>query len=403
VLRAHLSTHLSQRLTRKVSYANTQEVSRVPLTAFSKATGEELDVEQLLRRLARARGVGGADLAPETIPDAWRQAIREDMECPSCFMLGAELVREGVSTRGTKRLVRQACFRYPAHRPQCDFARPGVTGTTVPDNLVAFGSTKTGLTLAVRQLVGAGIQNGLFYQRTIRDMREWFFAQKASSTFKLTLDPQLPVWLEDVLRQTGGYYGSRPIELTPDIAALSGFDWREAARQHYRARHLAHIEALVAAELRIWATSDRVAYLASRFQGEVVFDPSPLRAHYLSTIQLAAFITHNYEPVRRFTKRGTREPYAPAVLAFAALALYVENWDLDRAAALFGQIARQAADADGDLGNVMGLNPWHDFEAWRNLKALQDLGLAMPDGAANPEEEILAIEAALRRQYADTN
>lgn len=375
----------------------------MPLTAFSKATGEELDVEQILRRLGRDSGVDTTDLSPERIPDGWRQAIREDMECPSCFMLGAELVREGVSTQGTKRIVRQACFRYPAHRPQCDFTRPGVTGTTVPDNLVAFGSTKTGLTRAVRQLVGAGIQSGLFSQRTIRNMREWFFAQKASSTFTLTLDPRLPVWLENVLRQTGGYYGPLPVELTSDIAALPGFDWREAARRHFRARNLASIEILVTAELRIWAVADRVAYLASRFQGEVVFDPSPLREHYLSTVQLAAFITQNYEPVRRFTKGGGREPHVPAILAFAALALYVENWDLDRAAALFGRVARQAADADGDLGNVMGLNPWHDYEAWRNLKVLQDLRLAIPDGVASPEEEILAIEAVLRRQYADAN
>ncbi|KAB8168483.1 hypothetical protein FKV24_016360 [Lysobacter maris] len=375
----------------------------MPLTAFSKATGEELDVEQVLSRLARASSVDSTDLGPEGIPDAWRQIIREDMECPSCFTLGADLVREGVSTRGSKRIVRQACFRYPSHRPQCDFARPSVTGTTVPDNLVEFGSAKTGLTRAVRQLVGAGIQTNSFSQRTIRDMREWFFAQKASSTFTVTLDPRLPTWLEDVLRQAGGFYGPPPITLTPEIARLPGFDWREAARQHFRARNHSYIETLVAAELRIWATADRMANLARRFQGEVVFDPSPLRARYLSTVQLAAFISQNYEPLRRFTRSGGRDPHAPAVLAFAALVLYVEGWDINEAAALFGRIAQQATDADPDLGNVMGLNPWHDFEAWRQLKALQDLRLAIPDGAASPQEEISAIETALRCQYADTN
>lgn len=372
----------------------------MPLTAFSKANGEELDVEQVLSRLARASGVSDAGMAPEGIPDAWRQSIREDMECPSCFTLGADLVREGVASGGAKRIVRQACFRYPSHRPQCDFARPGVAGTAVPDNLVAFGSTKTGLTRAVRQLVGAGIQSGKFSQRTIRDMREWFFAQKASSTFTLTLDPRLPVWLEGIIQQTGGFYGPREVALTPDLVALPGFDWHEAARRHFRTGNLSYIQALVAGELRIWATAKRVTHLASRFQGEVVFDPSPLRAHYLSTTQLATFIAQNYEPVRRFTRSGGREPHAAAVLAFAALLLYVEAWDLDRAAAMFGSIARQVENADGDLGNVMGLNPWHDFEAWRDLKVLQDLGLSMPAGAFSPKEEILVIEAALRRQYA---
>jgi hypothetical protein len=239
----------------------------------------------------------------------------------------------------------------------------------------------------------------MFSQRTIRNMREWFFTQKVSSTFTLTLDPRLPRWLEGVFLETGGFYDRPEVTLSPDIVALPGFDWREAARRHFRTRSLPYIEALVAAKLRIWVTAERIAHLATRFQGEVVFDPSPLRAHYVSTAQLATFITQNYEPVRRFTKGRAREQYATEVLAFAALLLYVENWDLDRGAAMFGRLARQAATADSDLGNVMGLNPWHDFEAWRDLKALQDLALSMPVGESSPKEEILAIEAALRRQY----
>jgi len=369
----------------------------MPLTAFSRATGEELDVEQVIRRLAGTKEANTTALLLAGIPDAWRRVIREDMECPSCFTLGADLVRDGVSATVSKRVVRQACFRYPTHRPQCDFARPGVSGTSTPDNLVAFGSTKTGLTRAVRQLVGAGIQQGAFTQRTIRDMRQWFFEQKASSTFTVTLDPRLSVWLEALLCSTGGFYGLQPVALTPEIAALPGFDWRDAARRQLRARYRMHIEALVAAELRIWVAADRVADLAGRFQGEVVFDPSALRAHYLGTLQLATFITQNYEPVGRFVKVG--RSHAPAVLAFSALMLYVEDWNLDRAAALFGRIAMTAAKADGDLGNVMGLNPWHDFEAWQQLKALQELGLPMPEGVGTPAEEISAIEAALRRQY----
>jgi hypothetical protein len=311
------------------------------------------------------------------------------------------VLREGKSTHGTKRTVRQAYFRYPSHRPQCDFAREGVSAASVPDNIVSFGETKTGLTRAVRQLVGAGIETNSFSQRTIRDMREWFFAQKAASTFIVALDPRLPIWLNELLRQTGGLFGPPPVALTPEIAALPGFDWRAAARRDFRGRNLAYIEALIASDVKVWLSPDRVAYLARRFQGEVVFDPSPLRTHYLSTIHLAVFISENYEPILRFTKRSARDPYAPAVLAFAALLLHVEDWNLDRAAALFGRIAEKAADANGDLGNVMGLNPWHDFEAWRQLKALQSLGLSLPDPVTSSKEEVSALEALLRSEYAD--
>lgn len=115
-----------------------------------------------------------------------------------------------------------------------------MSGIAVPDNLVAFGAAKTGLTRAVRQLVGSGIQSGAFSQRTIRDMRQWFFAQKVHSTFTVKLDPQLPIWLEGLLHHTGELYGQLPISLTPEMAALPGFDWRDAALREYRARYLTY-------------------------------------------------------------------------------------------------------------------------------------------------------------------
>jgi hypothetical protein len=62
------------------------------LTAFSKATGEELDVDHVIRRLAGNKEANTTALLLAGIPDAWRQVIREDMECPSCFTLGADLV-----------------------------------------------------------------------------------------------------------------------------------------------------------------------------------------------------------------------------------------------------------------------------------------------------------------------
>ena len=134
----------------------------MPITAFSKATGDELDAGQLLRRMARRDGIHDADTAMENIPEAWRTEIRADMECPSCFIVGAELVREGISKGASKKVVRQACFRYAEHLAQCDFARSDAGANFIPENLVSFGSEKSGMTIAVRQLVGAGIQSGAF-------------------------------------------------------------------------------------------------------------------------------------------------------------------------------------------------------------------------------------------------
>lgn len=371
----------------------------MPITAFSKATGDELDVGQLLRRLAQRDGVNDAGAALEDIPETWRTEIRTDMECPSCFILGAELVREGVSKGANRKIVRQACFRYSEHLPQCDFARPDAGANFIPENLVAFGSEKSGMTIAVRQLVGAGIQMGAFSQRSIRDMRKWFFSEKVANSFVVTLDPALPLRLRALFENVGGLYGEPQLTVTREMAALPGFDWRDAARRELRLRHSQLLEAVANAKVPFWRCAKRIASLARRYQGDTVFDPSPLRNEYVKTTDLSWFISRNYAPIRRFAKNNRWEEPAPCVLAFTALLLFVSNWDLNSAAALFARIALSAPNANCDLGNVIGLNPWHDFDAWSALKALQLLDVQVSADAPMPTDELSEIEASLRRSF----
>lgn len=59
-------------------------------------------------------------------------------------------------------------------------------------------------------------------------------------------------------------------------------------------------------------------------------------------------------------------------MAFTALLLFLSNWDLNQAAALFARIASYQGYVDQSLGNVMGLNPFHDYEAWSALKVIQE-------------------------------
>ena len=368
----------------------------MPLTAFSRRFEEELDVGQLLRRLSQAEG-GRDGLELEAIPDSWRRIVSQDMECPSCFTLGAELVREGVSTQGARRVVRQACFRYPTHRAQCDFARPDASGVAIPDNLVSFGSPKTALTRAIGRLVGAGIQEGVISQRKIRDMREWFFLEKSAKSFTVTLDPQIPLWLARLRHQCGWVLGEAPITLTHDLAALPGFDWRAAARRMYAAQHAGVIEVMRTAGFGHGISEQRVSLLARKHHGEEVFDPAPLRQHYKLTIDLSRFIAQNYDPIGRNSKRG-EEPHT-AALALSALLLFLSEWNMDAAAAVFGRIAKRAPSADENLGNVIGMNPWHDYLSWQLIRNLQALNLSMPEGGLSPQEDVDVIEAALRQKF----
>lgn len=377
------------------SWSTTTGDAPVPLTAFSRSSGEEMDVAQLLQRLARTDGQEWTS-DWESVPEKWRMLAREDMECPSCFVLGAELVSEA-RERGSRRVIRQACFRFPMHRPLCDFAPGADSEPTSPENLVNFGAAKTALTRAVRLLVGAGIEMGAFSQRSIRDMREWFFTKKQANTFTVTLDPEAPHWWSELWRLTGSAHGTRPIALTPELAALDGFNWREEAQHRLHERYQSQIEAMRAGRLWLHKTAPRIAELARRHRAQIVFDPTPLREPYLQTVALATFITTHYLPIRRSVRGTVYEP-ASVILAFAALLLFVAGGDLDRSAALFGQIARGVSDADETRGNVIGLNPWHDFEAWNQLKMLQAGGFELV-GATLPKDELAQIEVDLRSEF----
>lgn len=370
----------------------------MPLTAYSVADAKELDVDQVLAAVSRRHGVQApVDIA--SVPDSWREFLRTDLECPCCFVTGAELVSEAIS-RTSRKTIRQRCFRFvsPGHRPQCDYALNDANST--PENLVNFATANSNLTRAVRELVCTGIQTGAFSQKLIRDMREWFFQKKIQASFRVVLDPRIPKWAEKLHRLPFYSTGSVPagVPLTVEIASVPGFDWAAESARLLVERHRAVIDAIN--EKRLWWMPDvgsRIESLARRYQGEVVFDPTVLHKEYGQSLTLAVFISHNYAPIRSATKA---KPYStPAcVLAFCALILFVNDWDMNRAVAMFAGIARSAGHADQSLGNVMGLNPFHDYEAWGKLKQLQESGISVPD-EVDPNIERRRIEEELRARF----
>src|SRR5690606_10254237 len=109
--------------------------------------------------------------------------------------------------------------------------------------------------------------------------------------------------------------------------------------------------------------TDRVEVLAKRYGGQIVFDPSILKSEYEASREMARFISQNYAPIFSETNRNSAN-LSTSVLALAALLLYVSDWNLNTAVSRFAKIATAVGDADRNLGNVMGLNPFHDYEAW---------------------------------------
>jgi hypothetical protein len=369
----------------------------MPLTAYSISAQKEEDVGQVLQRLSAQ--FGESVTAVEAVPETWRTFIRQDLQCPCCFVTGAELVREALST-ARKTPVRQACFRFsnPKHRDHCDFDSTK-TANTVPENLVAFSDSNSAITTAVRELVGTGIELGLFNQKSIRDMREWFFTKKTESMFVVTLDPRFPKWMHSLYREK--FYAKRveDVEPTPEIVANPKFSWRAAVAREQLLRHpeyRAFSDAFDKKRNPFFLEYSRIGPLARRSQGRLVFDPSSLEEEYRKTCQLAEFIVKNYKPLKFVT--SNKGITVPSVLALAALLMFVRNWNQDLARVDFAKIAEAAGSSSQDLGNVMGLNPFHDFRAWQALKAVQEFDIHVLE-YVDLKAERAAIEQELRAKF----
>jgi hypothetical protein len=369
----------------------------MPLTAYSISAQKEEDVGQVLQRLSAQFGESVANV--EAVPETWRAFIRQDLQCPCCFVTGAELVKEALST-ARKTPVRQACFRFsnPKHRDHCDFDSTK-TANTVPENLVAFSDSNSAITTAVRELVGTGIELGLFSQKSIRDMREWFFTKKTESMFVVTLDPRFPKWMHSLYREK--FYAERvkDVELTPEIVANPKFSWRAAVAREQLLRHpeyRAFSDAFDKKRNPFFLEYSRIGPLARRSQGRPVFDPSLLEEEYRKTCQLAEFIVKNYKPLK-FVNSNKGITF-PSVLALAALLMFVRNWNQDLARVDFAKIAEAAGSSSQDLGNVMGLNPFHDFRAWQALKAVQEFDIHVLE-YVDLKAERVAIEQELRAKF----
>lgn len=370
----------------------------MPLTAYSISEKKELDVEQVLFSLSRKSGQQ-APVATDQIPDSWREILHADLECPCCFVTGADIVKEAIS-RTSGKAIRQACFRFvsPGHHPHCDYAANESAGFT-PENLVKFGTTNSSLTKAVRKLVCSGIHTFAFSQKTIRDMREWFFEEKIKTSFQVTLDPHLPRWLNTLQSIAIPLQGQLPkgVSLTHEITAIPGFDWSIESARILRERYKTTLEILQEKRLWLHREVDRIASLTKRYRGETVFNPTILQPKYEQSIALARFISDNYSPIKS-SNRSKHGDVATCVLALAALLLFVSDWNSSQAIATFARISESVDQADQSLGNVMGLNPFHDYEAWRKLKQIQDLGITLPE-STDLRAERQQIEAELRSRF----
>jgi hypothetical protein len=86
------------------------------------------------------------------------------------------------------------------------------------------------------------------------------------------------------------------------------------------------------------------------------------------------------------------------LLALCALVLFVSDWNMNAATTAFAKLLAAPPPSDLVLGNVIGLNPFHDYGAWRLVIASSEVAARSPNGL-DYGARLAAIEAELREQH----
>ena len=134
-----------------------------------------------------------------------------------------------------------------------------------------------------------------------------------------------------------------------------------------------------------------------------VLDPTALREKYDAVVQLSEFaalyIYHlvGTKPTTYWRIDGLKSA-GRGLLALCALLLFMNNWDIARASSAFARLTALPSAADGTEGNVMGLNPFHDYEAWQILHEARQVAARRTD-ARPVAEQIDAIKTELHTAH----
>lgn len=330
-------------------------------TAYSQSFAKELDFRQLLK----LRGITATlDQEDYGLSQAEREWMRGDLLCPSCRCGGTSLVRSDVA-KPSGRNTRQAHFRFidaaglTAHKLGCDFyALDDVPGVQKGVDVEFTANDKD--TKLVRELVCKAMSIGELNKTDIFAMRTWFLGLRDANAFDVTGTPAMVDWLWAV-HKLPVYEG---IRFEPSHLTLPGFSARRAAQRdlafQYRDIRKRFPRIPFDAQAR-----ERAKRIVTAKHGQKLIATELLRPKFEATAQLAQLMAEYGD--LPFTKKktigGVWGDTPEALLAFSAALLFVSDWDANTALVRFAKILAAPPPEDPTLGNVMGLNPFHDFAA----------------------------------------
>lgn len=369
------------------------------ITVYSKRFKSELDKEQLERLYLK-------NISDDLV--GFRSFIHEDAECPMCNVSGAHYVSEGYS-RVTSKKVKQAhfAFRKPdntdAHKIFCDhYTGPDRVRDSAGDAFIKFGKDGSEVTVLVRELVCRGVEHNLFDQTDIRNMRKWFADLRESGNTVISYSPHVI----NIIRASFYSQGDADkYQIRNGIQHESWFNINDEVYKSLKYKYPPFLDIEMRTKenkpfMRLYSNTlaNKAHRLIVKDKGIKVFDRRELNDKYVAAMHLSKAIIQHYDFLRRKFTTTFSIMKNNQLLAISALLLFVSDWSEEIAREKFNMLANADTSIIPDAGNVIGMNPFIHYEAWKIIHRTQDLIDSLPD-FSNLDEEFQAEKQRLSELY----
>ncbi|WP_456311409.1 hypothetical protein [Serratia proteamaculans] len=368
------------------------------ITAYSRTFKRELDARQL------------ESLFDENNVDAalsFRDFVKADIECPACNVSGGHYVAEAKS-QSKGNIVKQAHFAFrdsqgkDTHLPFCDF----YTGSdkldgVANDGRVDFMRSGSEATQQIGLMVCAGIEANIFTQQDIRNMRQWFLGLREQGSFIFNLNPHIVQIARASLIRNKRNRDQYIVDVSETKNSWFDIDYEVYQSLYFKFPEL-DLDRRDDPELwgvRLKGVVTKAKSIIVKDSGSATFDRSILSEKYRLATQVASQVRGAHPRLRVLlghsasALRGSNP-----LMAFAALLLFVSDWNVAAAEKKIEAILDVKSVTDITAGNVVGLNPFIHYSAWVLVKALHDLQSEL-EYEVDFDAEFISEKERLMKQY----
>lgn len=348
----------------------------MPITAYSKTFKRELQVDQL-------EDLHSKFLENLKLNKDFRLFVKDDIECPCCNISNGIVVREGVSNKSNK-VVKQAHFSFKnnqdqdAHLKFCDYYKGADKIKTSTNNcLVEFKDSDFTTTEIIRHLICVAIENDIIYQSDIRDMRDWFLNIRARNDIYLE-DSSIILNTLHQMAINENFSKSRYIPIydyETDPSFELEFEAYKSLSHNLEKDLLPERNSQIYTQLLLKTNIKKAISISKKDHGFYSFDRTLLKQEYKKTIHVSYKVISSIPELSKKYGRSILDKARKnnAFMAYSALLLFTSNWDIHEAILKHEKIHKIKYVKDLNLGNVIGINPFLDYQSWSILKYIHEL------------------------------